>query len=300
MKELEKSVKSKAFKVNLSLFLLFLLWANSYALIKLAGRNLSPYSIAFLRFFIVFPFLFFFPSLYKIRTIEKKDIIKVIAIAIFIVPSYHLFLNSAETILNASVAALIAGSSPMITSFLSIMFLKEKLNLKISAGLVISLLGVVVLTYGISGKFKVDNGIGVLLSIASVTSWAVATVISKPLFKKYRPLDVSIWTIFIGTLFLLPFVRKDIVQQVANMHFASIFAILYLGYISILLGYIIWNKALEHKEVSATATFIYLNPIIGSISGVVILGEKLNTIMIIGGVIIILGLFFANPLKMED
>jgi drug/metabolite transporter (DMT)-like permease len=299
VKELKNSTKSEALKVNLSLFLLFLLWPNSYALIKLAGRNLSPYSIALLRFFIVFPLLFFFPSLYRIRTIEKKDIIKVIAIAILIVPSYHLFLNSAETILNASVAALIAGSSPLITSFLSVIFLKERLSFKISTGLIISLLGVVVLTYGISGKFEVNNGIGVLLSLASVSSWAIATVISKPLFEKYRPLDVTIWAIFIGTLLLLPFVRPNIVQQVKGMNLASIIAILYLGYLSILLGYIIWYRALERKKVSTTAAFVYLNPIIGSISGVIILGEKLNTIMIIGGVIIILGLFFINPLKME-
>ncbi|NCQ53402.1 MAG: EamA family transporter, partial [Caldiserica bacterium] len=194
---MKKQRNSQAVKVNLSLFLLFLIWANSYTLIKLAGKDLPPSSIAFLRFFIIFPFLFFFPSLYRIRTVERKDLIKIILVAILTVPAYHLFLNNAETILNASVAAITAGFSPLLTSILSVIFLKEKLGIKIYAGLIISLLGVTVLTYGISGRFEVNNSIGVLLSLSAVSSWAIATVISKPLFEKYRPLDVTIWSIFI-------------------------------------------------------------------------------------------------------
>jgi drug/metabolite transporter (DMT)-like permease len=297
---MQKKSSSQALKTNLSLFFIFLIWANSYTLIKLAGKDLTPSSIAFLRFFIIFPFLFFFPSLYKIKTVEKKDIIKIVLVGILTVPAYHLFLNNAETILNASVAALIAGFSPILTSVLSIIFLKEKLSMKRITGLMISLLGVVALTYGISGRFEVNNSIGVLLSLSSVSSWAAATIISKPLFNKYRPLDVTIWSIFIGTLFLVPFIRKDIVTQVLKMDFTSIFAILYLGFLSILLGYTVWYRALEYKGASSTASFIYLNPIIGSISGMVFLKDKFTPIMIIGGIIIILGLFFVNPLKMEN
>jgi drug/metabolite transporter (DMT)-like permease len=297
---MKKQRNSQAVKVNLSLFLLFLIWANSYTLIKLAGKDLPPSSIAFLRFFIIFPFLFFFPSLYRIRTVERKDLIKIILVAILTVPAYHLFLNNAETILNASVAAITAGFSPLLTSILSVIFLKEKLGIKIYAGLIISLLGVTVLTYGISGRFEVNNSIGVLLSLSAVSSWAIATVISKPLFEKYRPLDVTIWSIFIGTLFLIPFVRKDIINQVFNMHFSSIFAIFYLGFLSILWGYTVWYRALEQKKASSTAAFIYLNPIVGGASGVVFLGERLHTIMIIGGITIILGLIFVNPLKIES
>ena len=297
---MEKQRNSQALKTNLSLLLLFLVWPNSYTLIKVAGKDLSPSSIAFLRFLIIFPFLFLFPSLYRIRTVERKDLIKIILISMLTVPAYHLFLNSAETILNASVAALIAGFSPLLTSTLSVIFLKEKLGIKSYIGFVISLLGVAILTYGISGKFEVNNSIGVILSLSAVSSWAIATIISKSLFEKYRPLDVTIWSIFSGTIFLIPFIRKDIVNQVINMHFASIFAILYLGFLAILWGYTVWYKALEQKKVSSTAAFIYLNPVIGGASGVVFLGERLNLLMIIGGITIILGLIFANPLKMES
>ncbi len=155
------------------------------------------------------------------------------------------------------------------------------------------------LTYGISGKFEVGNSLGVLLSLFSVTSWALSTVISKSLYQKYKPFDITIWSIFIGTFLLIPFIRRQNISEIMHMSLSSFLAIMYLGFLCILLGYGVWFKALEFKEASSTGAFIYLNPIIGSLSGVIFLHESLTFLMIAGGVIVILGLFFVNPLRMQ-
>lgn len=292
--------KRKSYYVNLSLFLLFLVWANAYTLIKVAGRSLTPINIALLRFFMVFPFLFFFPSLYRITKIKPADIPKMILIGAMIVPLYHISLNTAETMVNASVAALIAGFSPVITAVLSAVFLKEKLTRTRIIGLVISLAGVILLNYGISGRFEVKNSLGVLLCLAAVASWAVATVTSKSLYDKYKPLDITIWGLFIGTLMLVPFIRQSFFAEMRSISLSSFLAVLYLGILAVLIGYAVWFKALEHKQASSTAAFIYINPILGSLSGVIFLKEKLTPLMIVGGIIIIIGLFFVNPLKVES
>jgi drug/metabolite transporter (DMT)-like permease len=296
---MKEKLLRKSLIVNASLVGLFFIWANAYTLIKIAGKDLSPISIAMARFFIVFPFLFFFPSIYKISKVAKRDIMKIILIGILIVPSYHLFLNNAETMINASVAALIAGFSPVLTGVFSALFLKEKIRSKRVFGFIISVFGVLLLTYGISQKFEIRNSLGVLLSLCSVTSWALSTVLSKSLYEKYKPLDVTIWAIFIGTLLLLPFVRMKNIQEIINMSLNSLLAIIYLGFLCILLGYAVWFKALEFKEASSTGAFVYLNPIIGSLSGVVFLHETINSVMFFGGIVIILGLFFVNPLRMQ-
>lgn len=287
--------------VNLSLFLLFLVWANSYTFIKIAERQLEPIALVIARFFIIFPFLFLFKDFYsglkKIKSIN--DFLKIFLVGLLIVPSYHIFLNTAETMINASVAALVAGFSPVITGILSSLLLKEKLERKRILGLFISLLGVIVLTYGISHKFEVKNTLGVILSLASVTSWALATVTSKSLYSKFKPIEVNTMGLFFGTLALLPFLKRSYIEQILNMNTQTLTAVLYLGFLCILIGYAVWFRALEYKEASTTATFIYLNPIIGSLSGVIFLKEPMNITMIFGGITIILGLLFVNPLKME-
>ena len=293
--------KKSGLIVNLSLFLLFLVWANSYTFIKIAERQLEPVALVIARFFTIFPFLFFFKEFYsgikKIKSIG--DFSKVFLVGLLIVPLYHIFLNTAETMINASVAALVAGFSPVITGILSSLILKEKLERKRILGLFISLLGVILLTYGISHKFEIKNTLGVILSLTSVTSWALATVTSKSLYNKFKPNEVNTLGLFFGTLVLSPFIKKSYIEQILHMNTQTLIAVLYLGVLSILIGYAVWFKALEYKEASTTATFIYLNPIIGSLSGVVFLKEQMNITMIIGGITIILGLFFVNPLKME-
>jgi O-acetylserine/cysteine efflux transporter len=83
------------------------------------------------------------------------------------------------------------------------------------------------------------------------------------------------------------------------MSMPSLLAMMYLGFLCILLGYGMWFKALESKEASSTGAFVYLNPIIGSLSGVFLLHERLTSLMLAGGIVIILGLFFVNPLLMQ-
>jgi len=293
--------KKSGLIVNLSLFLLFLVWANSYTFIKIAERQLEPVALVIARFFTIFPFLFFFKEFYSgIKKIKSMgDFLKVFLVSLLIVPLYHIFLNTAETMINASVAALVAGFSPVITGILSSLILKEKLERKRILGLFISLLGVILLTYGISHKFEIKNTLGVILSLTSVTSWALATVTSKSLYNKFKPNEVNTLGLFFGTLALTPYVKRSYIEQILHMNTQTLIAVLYLGVLSILIGYAVWFKALEYKEASTTATFIYLNPIIGSLSGVVFLKEQMNITMIIGGITIILGLFFVNPLKME-
>ncbi len=290
----------KSLIINLLLFLVLLIWANSYVMIKIAIKELSPLSLAASRFLIIFPFLFFFPSLYRIKKLKKEDFLKILILAFLNVPGYHLSINKAETLINASTASLISGLNPVLTGFLSSIFLKEKVNIKKFSGLIISFIGVSLLTYGISGGFKIENFVGAFFSLLSVLSWVTSTIIIKPLFKKYNPLDTTIWVIFIGTIFLLPFLRKSNINEILNMSSLTVYSIMYLGFLAILFGYIFWYKGLKYKEASTVSSFIYLNPIIGTISGVVFLKEKLSFLSTLGGIFIIFGLFLVNPLKMES
>ncbi|MDI6860685.1 MAG: DMT family transporter [Caldisericia bacterium] len=289
----------RSFSINLSLFIVLLIWANSYVMIKIATKELTPLSIVASRFLIIFPFLFLFPSLYKIKNLKKEDILKILILSFLNVPGYHLSINKAETLINASTASLISGLNPILTTFFSSIFLKEKVTFKKGFGLFISFSGVIILTYGISYGFKIENFVGAFFSLLSVLSWVTSTIISKPLFKKYDPLDTTIWIIFIGTLMIFPFIRESNITEILNMSKITLFAIFYLGFLAILFGYIFWYKGLKYKEASVASSFIYLNPIIGTISGLVFLKEKLSTLSLIGGLFIILGLFLVNPLKME-
>lgn len=290
---------NKELKVNLMMFLVLLIWANSYVMIKILTEEISFVSIALGRFFIIFPFLFLFSSLYKVKNVKREDLLKILLLSFLNGPGYHLSINKAETMINASTASLISGLNPVLTGIFSIIFLKEELKISKIFGLFISFFGVFLLTYGISKGFEIKNFLGAFFSLLSVLSWVTSTIVSKKIFVKYDPLDVTIWIIFIGTLMFVPFVRVEYINELLNMSFKSIFSIFYLGFLSILFGYIFWYKGLKYKEASVASSFIYLNPIIGTISGILFLKERMSLLSIVGGLFIILGLFLVNPLGFE-
>jgi len=287
----------KAALVNLSLIGLFLIWSNAFTFVRIATRSLTPANLAILRFALVWPFLFLFPGLYRLRKLESRDWPRLLLVSFLMVAGYHLALNAAETRVTASVAALTAGFSPILTGVFSAIMLRERLPGRRVAGLVVSLAGLVVLVLGINGHIELTSLLGVGLAFLAPLCWSLSTVLSKPMVTKYRGLDVTVWGLFLGTLFLLPWLRPaSLVSQVTTMPFIAWASVAYLAYLSILLGYPVWFKALETKKASETGMFVYLNPLIGTASGVLFLHESLTPLMMLGAAGILAGLVIANPL----
>jgi drug/metabolite transporter (DMT)-like permease len=287
----------KAALVNLSLIGLFLVWANTFTFVRIATRSLTPANLAILRFALVWPFLFLFPGLYRLRKLEPRDWPRLLLVSFFMVAGYHLALNAAETRVTASVAALTAGFTPILTGVLSALILRERLSGRRVSGLVVSLAGLIVLVLGINGRVELTSLLGVVLAFLAPLCWSLSTVLGKPLVTKYSGLDVTIWGLFLGTLFLLPWLRPtSLVSQVMSLPFIAWASIAYLAYLAILLGYPVWFKALETKKASETGMFIYLNPLIGTASGVLFLHESLTPLMMLGAAGILAGLVVANPL----
>jgi len=287
----------KAALVNLSLIGLFLIWSNAFTFVRIATRSLTPANLAILRFALVWPFLFLFPGLYRLRKLQSRDWPRLLLVSFLMVAGYHLALNAAETRVAASVAALTAGFSPILTGVFSAVMLRERLPGRRVAGLIVSLAGLVVLVLGINGRIELTSLLGVGLAFLAPLCWSLSTVLSKPMVAKYRGLDVTVWGLFLGTLFLLPWLRPaSLVSQVTTMPFIAWASVAYLAYLSILLGYPVWFKALETKKASETGMFIYLNPLIGTASGVLLLHESLTPLMMLGAAGILAGLVIANPL----
>ena len=67
-------------------------------------------------------------------------------------------------------------------------------------------------------------------------------------------------------------------------------AVLYVGFISTLLAYIIWGKLLKNYTAAIVTPFALLIPVVGVITSNIVLGEQLNVVEVIGGILIMLGL----------
>jgi len=76
--------------------------------------------------------------------------------------------------------------------------------------------------------------------------------------------------------------------------------LLYLGVISTAGGFLLWNRGLQMLNASSGGLFFFFQPIVGTLLGWLILGEKINITFWIGSVLILLGVLIVIKDRQEE
>jgi drug/metabolite transporter (DMT)-like permease len=187
-------------------------------------------------------------------------------------------------------ASLLYATTPAMVLILSYFFFNEKLTLVKSLGIGIALVGILLVVFDRGIDLKSEYTIGNLMLIGAVFSWTLYTVLGKKLIMKYGAFKTSSATMILGSVIFLPLGMFG----VANFDFSylstvDVGGILYLGLGTSILGYGLWYYALGKIDTSKVAIFTNLQPVITTILAVVLLGQTITPIFVIGGVIAICG-----------
>jgi drug/metabolite transporter (DMT)-like permease len=137
--------------------------------------------------------------------------------------------------------------------------------------------------------------IGDLLALASAPNWAIFSVISKSVLKRYQPTIMMTVVMTVGWLMLLPFfIASSGPGQIAHITAAGWAGILFLGVACSGLAYIFWYDVLHAADASSVASFLYLEPIVTVIVASIVLDEAIVPATIIGGAIILFGVWLVS------
>ena len=74
---------------------------------------------------------------------------------------------------------------------------------------------------------------------------------------------------------------------------------LYLGVIITALAYLVWNWALERVEAPRAAVFLTVQPVVGALLGVALLGESVTIFTAVGGAMIMAGVYSSRAREPE-
>lgn len=239
-------------------------------------------------------FIFIKPNYFS--KIKKKDILPIFLLGFLGVVVYHLGLNYGEQFISASVASLIIATIPIFVTLMAIVFLKEKITLKIVLGITISFFGVIVISTIGNPEMKIEIKYisGVLGVIVAAIVAAGYTVIGKKLLKRYSALSLTVYAILIGCIGLIPFIRLSLFQEIAKMSSMGWFAVIFLALFPTVVSYILWFVALEIKKASEISTFLYFIPVLSTLISYLWLDEKITPFFLIGGLMVISGLLIVN------
>ena len=286
-------LKYDEMRSNFALFITTIIWGNSFVAIKILIEYLSPTTIAALRFLIASPL--FLAVLFIKRNewhMERQDVGKFLLFGFLSVPIYHVFLNYGTRYISAGTVTILVALNPMITALLASLMIGESIGKWKAGGIALGFTGAAAIALS-GGGLHWGHAIGVVLVILATTSWATYTVMSKPMLKRYHPLQLTAYIALIGTAMMIPS-WPLMFKEVSALSPDGWLAMFYIGFVCISIGYSIWYWALSRKEASRTATFVYFIPISGMIGAYFILKEVPGPLALLGGVLVLAGIWLVN------
>lgn len=276
-------------------------WAFAFPFIKIGLRELSFINLTIMRFFIVCCVFSLILILQKKRfsKLQKKDIIPIFIIGFLGVMVYHIGLNYGEQYVSPGAASLIIATIPIQIVILAFIFLKEKIGLIKIIGIIIALCGVLIIS--LWGKkdasLEIEYLYGILAIIIAAVMGAIYTITGKKLLDRYSGLSLTVYAILLGSIGLIPFINKSLFEQVLKMSLNGWFAILFLGIVSTVVGYVIWYIALRIKTASEISVYLYAVPVLSTIFSYFIFNDEITFMFILGGALVIVGLIIAHNKK---
>lgn len=179
------------------------------------------------------------------------------------------------------------SSSPVSAGILAFLILKEKLSKKWFFATFMAVIGCTFLVLSGSDEVKIDI-LGILYALGAGLSYALYTLYGKLLLQEHKGNAVVAVMFFGGALILTPLLFMYDISWV--MTTKGVITMTHLGLFATTLAYIFFAKGLHTLPVSTTATLSLAEPLTAAILGVVILGEKLNTMVGAGILCLFIGI----------
>ncbi len=197
--------------------------------------------------------------------------------------------------ISSGLGAIIGALVPLWVVIIS-MFRGEKLARLSIVGLLISFSGVCVVFYDHLADFiQPDFRFGIALSLISTLTWAFGSLYTKKKAASFNPYFGLGLQMFISSVFLFAFTgATGTGVPLTSIPAISWWAISYLVVFGSVLTFIAFIYALQHLPAHISTIYAYINPIIAVILGAIIFNESLNAAIIIGGSIILSGLYMVN------
>ncbi|WP_442486381.1 DMT family transporter [Fusobacterium necrophorum] len=264
------------------------LWGTSFIAGKIAYNMLDPSLVVAFRYvlasIILLPVTLSFIRQEK-EDFSRKDFFMLVLLGILTYPLTSMLQFLGLSFTSASSATTIIGIEPVMIAIIGFLFFKERTSPIVFFLGIVALFGVA-LTVGVSALENVSffGCFLVFLSTIVVSFWVQ---LSKKILTKMSSNYYTALTIQLGTLFALPIMLFLVRNWEIHYSFEGILALLYLVVgCSIGAGWF-WNKGLERSEASKSGLFLALEPVFGIILAVLILGERLNFLSIIGIILVI-------------
>jgi drug/metabolite transporter (DMT)-like permease len=275
-------------------------WGTGFYFGRLALDEMSVEHMVLYRF--LFACLGMLPVLltYRIR-LTRSETLTLLLAAAFGIPIQFLLQFHGLAMTTVSHASLMVGAMPVLLAAAAAIFAGESLDWIGWLALCGSTAGAAMVTLGGSRATtgnETPSLAGDLLVIASLITALAWILLSKKLMQTHSPPVVTACTIYSGTIMLvvvifgMQLLAPILHSRIESFPFAHVsvrawVALAASGLLCTATTTLLWNWGIHHVPASRAGVFLNIEPALGSILGVELLGEKLGPYAWLGGALIL-------------
>ncbi len=221
----------------------------------------------------------------------KKDMVWVYLSGLLGITLYTILENYGVRFTTTANSALVVASFPAITVLFELLIYKMKPTLAKSAGILLAIAGVMVLT-GLSSETGENPLVGNICLIAAGVTWAFYSFTTRKVTDKFPSLTLTFYQMLGSTVFYLPFVLAEGAEWkpwTPEVTGSILFLCIGCSFAALLL----YNFGLRKLSAGISAIFLNLIPVFGVVCSALIAKETITPPQLIGGAVVIAGVLLS-------
>lgn len=271
-------------------------WSFNFIIAKITLRHINPFALTSFRIelsgLLMLPIYF---AQARRSRLNRKDLWTFAVLGFWGVAINRGLFIVGLNYTTAAHSVLIVASGPILVLLLARVYKLEKITRAKITGMATCFAGVVILVAGDELHGHAGTWIGDLIALGGTCGFALYTVLAKRVARQYDTISMNTFCNLAGAIFLLPLTLRE----AARLNWGAVGPVGWVGLaytvlVSSIGAYLIFFWALAHLPASRLAVFTYIETPLSALLAVLILGESASLALLIGGALILVGVYLAE------
>ena len=291
LRPLSSAHDARSGRASLGLLAVCFLWGLNWPAVKIALREVEPWTLRTIGLGIGALALLAFARLRgtSLWIPQGRPRLHILVAGLLNIAGYNILTSYAQLGTTTGRAAFCAYTMPVWVALLAAPILGERLDRPRIAALVAAAAGLAILLQPLLGA---GFPLGILCALGAALSWAGGTIYLKWAAVDASPMAVAAWQLTAGSL-VVAIGGVLLGTHGGTLHLMSAAALAYNGLAGTALAYLLWFGAVRALPAGTAGLGTLMVPVIGTLASALFLGDRSTGTDLVGFALIVLAAVFA-------